>query len=457
MPNKNILTYASRVNAVEQNYYAPAVTVPATGLSFSYYCFLAKVDPWADENNPDQPTQDQASLKRVFKNIFAVKKININDMSPVVERINWTTGTVYSYYQDNVDMLALDPNGFLVYKFYVKNKYDQVFKCLWNNNGAASTIEPYFEPGTYGTNNVFQGADGYKWKYIYTIDTGLKVKFMDTTWMPILAGPTVSSAGGLPAYPNGGNIDVINVTDGGDNYDSVLYPITVSITGDGTGAAGYAVVSSNAISDVIVTNSGQNYTYANVSFSSAQGSGATAVSPTSPVGGHGSNPIEELGCSHVMYTSQFIGTEGGAVSANVYYHQVGLILNPTTADSFPNPANGQIYKTCTTFNLAAGFGQYSQDELVYQGTSLAAATFVGTVLDYDTASSTLSIINITGTPITNAPVFGNTTKTARTLLSYSGTQSGYNTYSGQILYVENRTGIQRSPDGIEQFRFVLGY
>jgi len=280
---------------------------------------------------------------------------------------------------------------------------------------------------------------------------------MDTTWMPILAGSSVSAIGGLPAYPTAGFIDVINVTNGGTNYDSVAAPITVTITGDGTGAAGYAVVTSNSISDVIVTNSGLNYTYANVSFSSAQGSGATAIAPTSPVGGHGNDPISELGCSHVMYTSQFNGTEGGEVSANVSYHQVGILLNPTTADSFPNPANGNIYKTCTTLSLASGFGQYVQDEVIYQGTSLATATYVGTVLDFDAASSTLSIINITGTPITNAPVFGDTTKTARTLLSYTGTQSGYNTYSGQILYVENRSGVQRSYDGIEQFRFVLGY
>jgi len=29
--------------------------------------------------------------------------------------------------------------------------------------------------------------------------------------------------------------------------------------------------------------------------------------------------------------------------------------------------------------------------------------------------------------------------------------------SGNILSIENRTGVQRSTDGIEQFRFVLGY
>ena len=62
---------------------------------------------------------------------------------------------VFDYYQDNVDMLAVDENDFLIKSFYIKNRYDQVFKCLWNNNAQPSTREPYFEPGTYGSNNLF--------------------------------------------------------------------------------------------------------------------------------------------------------------------------------------------------------------------------------------------------------------------------------------------------------------
>ena len=181
MANKNIITTGAKVSAVELNYVAPAaVSAPYYSIPVATtYCFLAKATPWTDENNPPVPTADVKYVKQVQKNIFVSKLIGINDISPVVKRIDWTSGVVYEHYQDNIDMVELDANGNLIHNFYVKNKYDQVFKCLWNNNDLPSTIEPYFEPGSYNTNNIFQAGDKYKWKYIYTIDVGSKLKFMD--------------------------------------------------------------------------------------------------------------------------------------------------------------------------------------------------------------------------------------------------------------------------------------
>jgi hypothetical protein len=414
---------------------------------------LSKVEPWNDENNPPVPTEDQLSLKRIYKNIFVTKKITVNDIAPVIERIDWTTGRVYSYYRDDINMFEVDENSFLINKFYVKNRYDQVFKCLWNNDGEPSTVEPNFEPGTYGTNNIFVGSDGYKWKYIYTVDIGNKVKFMDSSWMPVSAGTLILSSRKNSA--GSGDVEVINVTNGGSGYDPANAVISVVITGDGLGAAGSAVVANGVITDIQVTNAGGNYTYANVAIVSTSGSGATAISPVSPISGHGSDPISELGVSHVMLTSQFNGDEGGLIPTDIDFHQVGLLVNPTTTESYPKTANGAVYKTSTELVLAVGFGTYAQDEVVYQGNSLEAASFRGTVLSFDNVNNILKLINTTGTPATNGPVFGDTTKTVRTLLSVS--TPNYNIFSGYIAFVENRTGIQRSPDGIEQFKFVLGY
>ena len=149
MANKQLLTWGGKAAQVEQAYYAPTAGVIST------YMFLASVDPWTNDLNPPEPTQDQAYLKSVFKNIFAVKLLTSNEITPVIPRIDWASGTVYDYYEDSVDMFETDIAGNLVKQFYVKNKYDQVFKCLWNNNGAASVNEPYFQPGNYSTNNIF--------------------------------------------------------------------------------------------------------------------------------------------------------------------------------------------------------------------------------------------------------------------------------------------------------------
>jgi hypothetical protein len=163
MSNKNIFTPQAKTLLVEQVYYSPvAVVPPSTRNAQTIYTFLSKVDAWPNDSNVPSPTADERYIKQTFKNMFAAKLVKVSDMSPIIPRIDWASGTMYDYYRDDIDMLELDENGNLIHNFYVKNRYDQVFKCLWNNNGGTSTVEPYFEPGSYGTNNIFQGGDGYK-------------------------------------------------------------------------------------------------------------------------------------------------------------------------------------------------------------------------------------------------------------------------------------------------------
>lgn len=459
MANQNIVTYGARLTGVREQYYSPVAQIFSTGdFVETFYCFLAKVDPWPEEV-PPVPTQDQMNLKKIYKNIFATKKIGINNISPVVERIDWESGAVYDYYQDNVDMLELDENDFLVRKFYIKNRFDQVFKCLWNNNGGVVSDEPYFQPGTYSSNNLYKGSDGYKWKYIYTVDIGSKLKFMDTVWMPIpigRVGPTSLYYPPWQTTPAGsGNIDVINVIDGGSGYNPITNPVTITVVGDGTGATGSVQISANVITDIIVTNPGSGYTYANVVISSSEGFGATAISPVSPISGHGTDPISELGCSHVMFTSEFNGDEGGLIPTDIDFRQVGIVVNAFSRANYPNPANSSIYKTTTDLALVSGTGTYLSDEIVYQGASLETAFFKATVLSFDDASGVIRLLNTTGTPVINSTLFGNSSGTARTTTTISNPD--YDIFSGHIIFVENRSSIQRSADGIEQLRFVLGY
>lgn len=454
MANKIVIAPGGKLMQVEQTYYSPAAVIPPNLIVpiGSTYCFLSKVEPWSDNENPPIPSVDVKNQKQIFKNMFVAKQVRTGDISPVIQRINWISGYVYAYYRDDVDMTAKDSNGNLIHRFYVKNKYDQVFKCLWNNNGGLSLDEPFFEPGTYNNNNIFQGNDKYKWKYMYTIDSGSKVKFMDSQWIPVILkdapNPLVSTA-------KAGNIDVINVHNGGSGYDPSNSLITITITGDGTGANAVANVVNGSINDIVVTSPGTNYSYANVVITTSSGSGAIAYANTSPVGGHGYDPASELGCDHIMYSIEFTGNENGAIPTDIDFHQIGILINPTTAYNSPNPANGVIYRTTTDLLVAPGFGVFTNDELVYQGTSLTDATFVGRVLSFDVASNVLKLINITGNHTLNGSLFGSDSGTTRTLLSVS--PPTFTVFSGYIAYIENRTGVQRSADGIEQFRLVLGY
>jgi len=479
--NQNLLTYYAPVSQVELEYYIPVAVVPqGPQLSQaipvgSLYAFLGQEDSWPVINGietPSTPQQTTAYLKKVFKNMFALKNVGSNNLCPVIQRINWTANTVYTAYSDNLNLQEKDENGLLIYQYYVKNRYDQVFKCLWNNNGGPSTYEPYFEPGSYGTNNIYQNEDLYKWKYMYTIDSGAKRSFMDSIWMPVFISANTPQPYGTSA--GAGSIDVINVTNGGSGYDAINQYITVQIVGDGTGANGAitpAQIVNNQIVDIVVPQgqAGQNYTQANVVITSYTSSNqkylapitsqATAIAPTSPVGGHGYDPISELGCNHLMFSVEFNADEGGVLPTDgVVYRQVGLLTDPLVLGANgPTFANNSVYNTATQVLCASGLGSFVSDEIVnqYDTSTPPNLLFSGTVLSFNTSTNLLQLINTYGSFVVGQSITGATSGCSRTV--FTVTEPAIIPFSGLISYIENRQGVQRSEDGIEQLRFVLGY
>jgi hypothetical protein len=463
MANKNIITSFGRSAQVGQTVYSPvAILPPPINQSIaSIYCFIGRVVPWVNDLDPDAPTGDEKYIKSVMKNIIAVKKVTTNGISPVIPRVDWTSGVIYDYYRDDIDMVQLDLNGNLIKNFYVKNRYDQVFKCLWNQNDTPSTYEPFFQPGTYGTNNIFQSLDGYKWKYMYTITAGSKRTFMDSVWMPV---PINSNPIGILDAPAAlGDIEVINIINGGSGYSNTV-PVTIQIIGDGYNASANAEVSGGKITNVVVANTGTMYSQATAIAISANGSGAILSANVSPRGGHGYDPALELGCNHVMLTAEFNGTEDGLIPTNssttnesIDYRQVGVLVNATARDTYPYWANADVYSCTTDLIVASGYGDYRPDEVVFQSSSgsptLDSATFVGTVVAFNPVTNKLSLINTTGIPVADKSVIGS--QATRTVLTI--TYPKFIPYSGAILYIENRSSISRSADGTEQIKFVSGY
>lgn len=453
MANKSILTYNAKVAQVEQTYYSPTAVLPITNTPISTtYVFLSRVLPWTSDSEPPVPEQSQNYLNSVFANMFVAKHVLSNNISPVIQRIDWTSGVVYDYYRDDINMFEKDQNEFLINNFYIRNRYDQVFKCLWNNNGEPSTMEPFFKPGNYGTNNIFQDSDGYKWKYMYTIDAGSKKTFMDSDWIPVPVGSHTPNP--VESVAGRGDIEVINVLNGGTGYP-IDGSVEISIVGNGTSAVATPIVEDGVITDVTISNSGSNYTEATISLVSTTGANATFIAPISPIGGHGFDVASELGCSHVMLTAEFNGSEGGLLPTDIDFRQVGVLVNPVTTKSAPEFANGSIYSTTTDVIVASGFGNFTPDEIFYQGPSLDSATFSGTVLSFNPDSNVVKLINTKGTPLVDTSGYGASSRTARTVLGISYPE--FVLYSGYLIAIQNRSAVQRSPDGIEQFKFVLGY
>lgn len=459
--NTGVVTYGGLTHEVQQYYDSVIVQLPGTGYTkTTKYCFLARVDSWDDPNtepnedkNPPAPQLTQQNIKSTYKNMFVMKRVYPNDMCPLVDRIDWTENTVYDYYRDDVDLLARDQNKKLIRQYYIKNKFDQVFVCLWNNNDAASTEEPYFAPSQMSENLVYKGLDGYKWIYMYTIEGDTKQKFLDSEWMPV---PLANTAGFGSNTVNSGNIPTLCVFDGGSGYFATN--TTIQITGANTTmATATPIIEDGIIKDVIMTNVGSGYISANVVISSPTGSGANVWAFVSPSNGHGSDPFEELAASHIMVTQTFEGSEADLIPVDIKYRQIGFIINPSAPSSYPLQCQDETYRLSTDIIVSNGSESYVSDEIVYQSTdsTLANATFYATCLDFTESINRLRVINTYGTPNTNMTMIGTKSNAVRTTLSISNPD--FTMYSGYITYIENREGTQRSADGTEQVRLIVGF
>jgi hypothetical protein len=454
---KGLIPYSGLSEEVIKYYFSPNLIFKNSEDEFlNLYCFIAKVDPWLDEINIPEPENSDFYLKNVNKNLIALKKINTNDICPVIKRIDWVTGTIYEHYSsDQVSNI----------QYYVRNSYDQVFKCLSNGttknslSGVPSITQPLIDFTTNFTDNIIDTGDGYIWKYLYSIDVGAKLKFFDENWMPL---PITTHRKSIKNNTIGcGEVSIINVYDTGEGYSNDNgFNITTSIKidGDGTGAQARAIIANNKVEKILMMSFGSNYTYAtanvvpNIGYT---GNGAVLLSEISPVGGHGHDLISELGCRTLMITAEFNGTETGTLPADIDYRQLGLLTNPEILiGSEIKFANSSIYKTTHDVTVSQGSGIYQQDEIVYQGDA-ATPSYSGRVLNFDAINNVLYLINTHGTVSLYQGLFGTISNTSRLILQETIEQ--VIPFSGNIIYLENRTKVQRTPSGLEQFRLTLKY
>ena len=150
------------------------------------YVGIGKADAWSTstadttDTTPTVPSDhldDQAAARY---QMIGMQKLTAADVSHVVKRHNWTTGTVYEPYDSNVaDLYDKNPC------FYVLTNEFKVYKCIDNNDGAQSTVQPiHTTPTPTGS-----ATDGYVWKYMYTITTADSEKFLTTAFMPVKTVP----------------------------------------------------------------------------------------------------------------------------------------------------------------------------------------------------------------------------------------------------------------------------
>ena len=382
--------------------------------------------------------------------------INIANNTYLTVNSKFSTSNIVS----NVAYSVVDDSPHYAKKFYVRNTKDQVFKCLFNDGGANSTVMPEITvAGQLPENPYIEMGDGYKWKYLYTITSNKKLKFMSSDWMPVTTDTLVARTAGS------GAIDIIKIVNGGTGYISNANSSSanvITITGDGTGANVTAKIEQGVITDLNILDSGSGYSYANVVIDDTGTTGANAEFQVqiAPVNGHGSSPMHELGASHVMLAVELDADEGGKIPTisgdeKLDYRQIGLLLNPKLYPTATAFANDSVYVTTTRLNVVApsSGNKYALDETVYQGANVANATFTGTVVHWDYDTKTLHLNNTRGTIDLDKPIVGQNTATQTSIITKEDTE--VSPFTGRLLYIDNRTPIVRDEQQSEVIRLIV--
>jgi hypothetical protein len=183
--------------------------VDQVSVGSAYYVFAAKHTQYSGGDTTIPAPNDTVvnNYINIYNDMLFGKRVGNTDIKPMIPRYDWTAGTTYAMYDD------IDPVLYTKQFYATVNAGAQyhVYKCLFNDYGTASTVEP---SGT--DNDTFETSDGYLWKYMYSANNTLMSKFATTEYMPV-ASNTSATANATP-----GSIEVIKVEDGGVGYANYL-------------------------------------------------------------------------------------------------------------------------------------------------------------------------------------------------------------------------------------------
>lgn len=431
------------------------------------YITLGRHIPWANGDIIQTATDTANSFYDYWNNLIGMKKITNADMNLVIPRIDWQVNTKYVEYSPDLKTFSRSNTNNVIYdnKFYVRNNKDQVFKCLFNNNNAYSTVMPEITIGGQLPENAYIiTGDGYKWKYMYTIPAGLKQKFMTSQYMPITTDSVVLN------NSVDGRLDIIKIINSGAGYNANSNSNSLnilSISGDGSNAnitvkvSTYTANGANIV-DYNVIDGGSNYTRATISISDPNKilttANANLVAVIGPPGGHGSNVAFELGASNLMISVGFEGSEGDVLPVSTAgtseFRQIGLLKDPKYRAN-GNYTAENIHRTTTKYSLSQPTNTYIPGETVYSGTSLANATATAKVDYYDIAQYKLYVTNIVGTFNPADTLIGYSSSAASSILLID--EPDVKKYSGDLLYIENTSVITRTETETQQIKLTLRF
>lgn len=406
-------------------------------LSEKMYVFVGKTTEWPDESDPPTPVSSEQSMIDAWDNMLVVKRIQQADFTQAVAKNIWQTGTTYIPW-DSEDGLIMNK------KFFVITSDNRVYKCLDAIPNTPSTVEP-----TDTGISPVRLSDGYTWKFMYDLSSQQLEKFNDNETIPVkyLTSDDSSLQWQVQTYAVPGTINRIEVLNGGSGYTTA----NIVIEGDGGNASATATIENGSIKYITITNQGSGYTWAKITIEGQSSVKATARPVLSPIKGHGWNPVEELFGMYVIASLTFDNDEDGKFLTDISFRQLGLIINPT------------LYNSSTVANLVGCYAQYLQlnvgslsggiNDGEYLNNTTTGQERVAQVIT--TKSNKVYVNCLKGSISVNDLLQGE--ESGSTFEVMTKVNPIMSAYSGDTLYVENRSAIQKVENQSETYRLIVKF
>ena len=438
--------------------------------SNKYYAAIGRSEAWNDSDVSPTPLRTK-SEENDFRNSMQSMKL-IADVSLVIPRYNWSSGTFYSAYDDT--QVGQPTNA-----YYVINANQQVYMVLRASVSATGTaVASTVEPTGNTTGTPFKTSDGYVWKFMYSVSATDANKFQSANFIPVKLIPFTNINSSVAEVEQKavqdaavhGQIIGYGIESAGAGYGSAP---TLTVQGNGTNAAATATISGGQVVKVEVADSsdaslkvanfGSGYDFANVEVSG----GGTPTKPAKirPIlatnGGLGHDATIDFKASAIMFNAKPSGTETLDFIIGQDFRQVGLIKNPQT-DSAGHGGNGvSTAFTASTgralkgLNFSAVNTAFGEDKTILGVTSGAKA-----FIDKDSGNSVFYHQNDdTGFRSFQAGETVNETDgTGTGVLDSAGafeTAFEVNPHTGELLYIDNRSAVTRSADQTEDIKIVI--
>lgn len=444
--------------------------------SATYYIGIGKVDQYDSSDIVSTPLRTNFDEAEARANLISIKKVPTGNISLVIPRYNWVSGTTYSAFSDT--SVGIPTNA-----YYVLTEDNEVYICIQQGKTATgasnvSIVKPSYTAatGSIPQTGIFQTADGYRWKLAYTLSAARANTFLTSGFIPIESIKGDRSQGtnyaGLNTFQqqqftiednaDSGAIVGVRIIDGGTGYTGST--LSIKFRGDGQEASATATISGGSIvkvemddstaDDGIINGGGKNYTYASASFTGD----ATLKPILSSKFGLGGDMVRDLKCNSVMFNAKLTGSENGTINTDNDFRQITLLRNLTENISGAS-INGTGYKVGRSIHMDATVAGISADATITDDTSGVTATVVEVDSDGSALPSAGKTIfrfiqnqnNIIG-PFTAG---GNINGGTGTIESTGDSDGLVDINSGEMLYIENRSKVQRSTSQSEDIKIIL--